>query len=672
MGWTPYDASTNLEVGTTHGGRPETIHKEPQMKTTNTLTSLAILKVNIDHGRDYLEYLRPFILQVLVDFRPTPVKVDVVQKHILDQFGLDIPARTIEIILKRISKGKYLEKKDKVYQIVGDLEDPRIAIKQSRAKRHIDSVISGLEDFSQGTVNPIRDYDTAVAAVCAFLARFDVACLRSYLRGTAIPRLGGWKNTDIVLVSDYIQFLQRTQPQRFDSFLILVQGHMLANALLCPDLQNLPKTYKQVIFYLDTPLLVQRLGVESESRQSASRELIDQVKNLGGRVATFDHSREELQNVLRGTANYLDSFDARGTIVREARKRGTTKSDLLLISESVDEKLREAGIVVDDTPGYNKNFQIDEGVFENVLQDEISYYNPGAKKYDINSVRSIYVLRGKKSPPSLEKAGAVLVTSNAAFAKAAWEYGKQHEAFKEVPSVITDFSLANLAWLKGPMGAPSIPKTQLLALSYGALEPSSVLLGKYLKEIDKLEEKGTITAKDHQLLRSSPIVWGELMHLTLGNDASLTEETVMQTLERLTMEIKKEESEKLEIEREEHRRTQIALDTQLKRNQKLISNQYWRCRRWAKFSARILSIVFGIVLVAGLLAGFGLRSANPIVAWVMVGGSIIVAVATLANLLVGSTVKDIHNWLRDRLEIWFLKRSAKSHRIDLSDFENID
>jgi hypothetical protein len=34
---------------------------------TNTLTSLAILKVQVNHNGDYLTYLEPFILQVLTD-----------------------------------------------------------------------------------------------------------------------------------------------------------------------------------------------------------------------------------------------------------------------------------------------------------------------------------------------------------------------------------------------------------------------------------------------------------------------------------------------------------------------------------------------------------------------------------------------------------------------------
>lgn len=643
------------------------------MKSTNTLTSLAILKVTIDRGRDYLDYLRPFILQVLVDHRPDPVKVEVVSEHIREQFGLEIPERTIEIVLKRISKRHRFKKQRVIYRITGDLPDPQITSKQNKARRHIEAIVRGLQEFSLDTPKPLSNYDDAISSICAFLARFDITCMRAYLRGTAIPQSEVDDEADIVLVGNYVQHLQQKDPEQFDKFQILVQGHMLANALLCPDLRNAPKTYKEVTFYLDTPLLIQRLGVESESRQSASHELIDLINKLGGRVATFAHSRQELQNVLQGAAAHLHSSDARGAIVREARKRGTTRSDLILIAESIDDKLKEYGIEVDDTPGYIEDFQIDEAVFEDVLQDEVSYYNPRAKNYDINSVRSIYALRKDKIAPSVEKAGAVLVTSNTAFAKAAWEYGKQHEAFQEVSSVITDFSLANMAWLKVPLGAPSIPRTQLIALSYGALEPSNVLLSKYMKEIDKLEEKGTITARDHQLLRSSPNVYNELMHLTLGNDASLTEETVVETLERVSSEIKKEESEKLAVEREEHNRTRTELDTQLDRNQKLISNQYWRCRRWANFWAYISSVGLGLVLVAAnVYARFELHLTNPIVAWAITGGSVLVAVMTLANLLFGSTVKGIHNWLKHRFEIWFLKRSAKSIGIDLSDFENID
>ena len=678
--------------------------------STTTLTSLAILKVNVDHNRDYLDYLQPFILQVLLDHKPDPITIRVVSDHIHAQFGLEIPERTVEIVLRRISKQRYLKREHGKYRITGDLPDPQITTKKNEAKRHIDAIIHGLQQFSQDTAKAISDPGDAVVAICAFLAEFDITCLRAYLRGTAIPQLEGSHRIDIVLVSNYIQHLQRTDPERFDSFQVLVQGHMLANALLCPDLHNAPKTYQNVTFYLDTPLLIQRLGSDGEAKRAAARELIALVSNLGGKVAAFSHSRDELRHVLHGAANFLERPDGRGTIVLEARKLGRTKSDLLLLAESIDDKLSEAGIEVEYTPRYIKDFQIDETAFEQVLKDEVSYYNPRAKEYDINSVRSIYVIRAKTPALTLEKARAVLVTSNAGFARAAWDYGKEYRSSQNVSSVITDFTLANMAWLKAPMGAPTVPTTQLLAVSYAALEPSGELLKKYLKEIDRLEGQGTISERDHQLLRSSPSVHSELMHLTLGEDAALTEETVTEALERVSNEIKKEESEKFAAEKEAHQRTQDALNSQRDRNQEAlerVSNEikkeesekfatekeahqrtqdalnsqrdrnqeimgrvYWRCYCRSRVMAWILSVVIGIMLLGGLSVPLGLGSTDPIFAWGIGIGSIIVALLTLTNLLFGSTVKGLHNWVENRCLTWLLKREAKTIGIDLNELIN--
>ena len=278
-----------------------------------------------------------------MDHRPDPVTSETVRDYIRSQFGLEIPGATVEVILRRFSKANILKKESGVYRITRELPDPQIARKQAAAERHIESVLHGLKRFSQGTINPIVEDDEAVIAISTFLAEFDIACLRAYLRGTAIPHIEDTHKTDIVLVSDYVRYLQQTDPERFNSFLILVQGHMLANALMCPDLQNAPRTYRNVTFYLDTPLLVRRLGAEGEMKQEAVRELITLLTHLGGKVAAFAHSREEVKGVLRGAANNLESPDARGPVVFEARKRRLKRSDLLLIIESIEDQFEEAG-----------------------------------------------------------------------------------------------------------------------------------------------------------------------------------------------------------------------------------------------------------------------------------------------------------------------------------------
>ena len=158
--------------------------------STNTITSLAMLKVNIDQGKDYLDYLRPFILQVLVEYNPAdPITDGVVSHSIREQFGIEIPRHVVQLVLRRIVKDHFIEKDGHVYRKTGRLPDPQIAPIQAEAERHIESVVEGLRIFSQDTGKPLSSDEEAVNAICSFLARFSISCLRTYLRGQPFQTL---------------------------------------------------------------------------------------------------------------------------------------------------------------------------------------------------------------------------------------------------------------------------------------------------------------------------------------------------------------------------------------------------------------------------------------------------------------------------------------------------
>lgn len=631
------------------------------MATTDTLTSLAMLKVNIDSGRDYLDYLQPFIFQVLADHKPESVTDEIVCSLILAQFGLVIPQRTIQIVLRRLSRKKILTRVNGMYQILGEIPDPGITTKKSNANRHIQAVIAGLLEFAKDNSHEtvITTEEDAVTAVCSFLSEFNISCLRAYLRDTTIPTIEGKEQVTNILISQYVLHLQRYDPERFDSFLIVLQGHMLANALLCPDLQYASRTYKGVTFYFDTPLLVPLLALEGNQKKDAIQGLIALLRELGATPATFTHCRDELDRVIKAAASNIDSPNGRRGIVVEARRNNISKSDLLLLTGKLDQLLLEAGIKIDSTPRYTKKFQIDETIFEQVIDDEYSYSNASAKECDINSVRSIYVLRANTVPLSIEKCKAIFVTSNAAFARAAYEYGRQYEESREVSSVITDFSLANLAWLKAPVGAPSIPRKELLAYSYAALQPSKTFLDKLLIEIDKLQGQGTISVEDHQFLRSSPVAQDELMELTLGQEVALTEETLTEALHRASNEIKKEESDKHRQEKEAHEETRRQLDAMRASSDALREKMYWRCVNNAKIFALLFSGAVVILLIIGTAAGYGLQSQHPIGGMLLLIGSSMLLVFGVANLFFGTSVITLHQEVEKRCLNFLLQQEAK-------------
>ena len=624
--------------------------------STATLTSLAMLKVTIDHGGDYLDYLRPFILQVLVDERPDPVTEGIVQEHIRTHFGLEIPEQVIQVVLKRISRNKLIKKKSGTYKIVGELSDPGISARKHDANKQIQEVIHDFIRFSQTTKKPITSNDIAEKAILVFLSQFNITCLKAYLRETALPSIND-DNSDTLnmLVSKYIIHLQKTSGEKFESFMVLVQGHMLANALMCPDLQSAPATYRKVTFYLDTPLLVPKLGLDGEMENRKVENLISLLKNLSGSLAIFSHTRDELVGVIRSSADHINDVDSPRNITREARRTGRTKSDLLLMAEKIDDYLIEAQIKIKQTPHFSPQFQIDEADFEEILDKHLMYQNPKTKEYDINSVRSIYTLREKETPTTIEKAKAILVTSNVPFARAAWEYGKSHhEVARDVSSVVNDFSLANMAWLKGPMGSSSLPEIETLAFSYAAFKPSEKLLGRFLTEVDRLGKQNIISPRDHQLLRgfSGKMIDEELMSLTLGDETALTSETITEIAERITQEISREATEKFDQEKMLHKKTQEELAEERTKSKKMQDQLYWRCDKKAKLWSGICAGLMILVVIVCVAYSTWWGFTNSIIDWGLV---FITTIVTICSLVFGESVMGI----RKKLKKYFLNKFRK-------------
>ena len=223
-----------------------------------------------------------------------------------------------------------------------------------------------------------------------------------------------------------------------------------------------------------------------------------------------------------------------------------------------------------------------------------------------------------------------------------------------------------MAWLKAPMGARDVPMTELLAFSYAALQPTKDLFEKYLREIEKLEKQGKITARDHQLLRSSHLAEAELMNLTLGEEDALSKQTITETLKRVTEEITKEESDKHREEQAAHEKTRKKLKKQRAIKKGVQERLYWRCRRQAAACAWFASAIIVALLIGGLAAGVGLRSGNPIIGGLLVVASGVLILLTLSNLVFGTSVRRLHERMKFHCLGWLTRRKAAETGLDLT------
>ena len=615
------------------------------MNISATLTSLAMLKVDIDVlHKDYLDYLVPFVVHVLKKKKPSVIDDRTTSEWIRDTFGLVIPATAVHLVLKRLTKKRLLEKSEGIYRVVRELPEHNIEVRQAEAKRHIDSVLNALMRFAREEHSLNLTSDETNELMLAFLAQFSVDCLRTYTRGTALPEVPIVKKSNWYIINAFVKHVHLEDLPLFESLIVIVKANMLANALICPDLDSFAVRFKKVTFYLDTPIILNLLNLHGENEQQTSLELIEIVRKLGGNIKIFQHTTDEVRKAITGTAEHIEDPDAWPTrVMCDTRRQGKTRSGLLMMLNRLDSEYQKLGIVIRNTPKYDESraFQIDEVELEADIDEEVQYYNPYAKKYDINSVRSIYALRKGVHPRRLEEAVAVFVTNNTNLAKAANKYAREHESLSEVEGVVTDFSLANVAWLKAPLGAPDLPKRELIATAYAALAPDSDLWGQYLEEIEKLEAQGEITVQDHELLRHTLLARDELMNLTLGAEEALTKETITEILKRVKAELVSEKEAALTKEksaRAEAEQESAYLKQELESRNKHL---YWVADTVGRYVATSAEMLLFIIIALVLAIPSGKLIPLPRFWGVVSVIAIAFPVLTILNLYTGVTVRQM-------------------------------
>lgn len=518
---------------------------------TETLTSLAMLRVQIDRGSDYFDYLVPFVSHVIrIDSQKTFTPHGI-QKALLKEFGIKMPQHTITKVAKRIAKRTHaIVLQDGVFKVLKEIRVTGFEADRAKARQRQVMVVASLMKFAKTRFDLNWDENVSQAAILKFLHSFSVECLKAYSAGTALPSVKcDDKSTDYV-ISVFLQDSYRSSAEVFDSFLVILRGNMLANALLCEDLQSLEKKYDSVTFYLDTPFMMHVLGFWGDAAKKAADELLNLLLQLRAKLCIFNHTAVEIRNVIKHAAGELEnpSHSPHG-MVRSLRRDGFRPVDLWTIEQELPDLLKRYGIGIEPAPPYIEKYNIGENDLRGVIDKEMNYGNERAEANDVNSIRSIYALRKDKIPARIEDAAAMLITTNNALVRAAYTYSQKHENGLEVPAVIQDYTLANTAWLKAPLAAPDLPKFELMAHCYAAMSPPSETWERFSAEIDLLLMSGKITTEQHALLRHKANVSEDLMEVTLGIEDRVTSDNIHDILGRAEKRLKAGYAEEVDAEK---------------------------------------------------------------------------------------------------------------------------
>jgi len=104
---------------------------------------------------------------------------------------------------------------------------------------------------------------------------------------------------------------------------------------------------------------------------------------------------------------------------------------------------------------------------------------------------------------------------------------------------MVDHELAALVWIKEPGRSPDLPKRQIIADCYAALDPSDAYWAKVTKEITSLRASNRLSEEDVAILMGSHEAQRSIMEVTLGDPRRINEQSLHQAVDKAYAVIKR-------------------------------------------------------------------------------------------------------------------------------------
>jgi len=528
------------------------------------LTSLAILKVNWDERRqDYLDNFIPFVEECLRRSEADEVSSKKMQSELKELVGFEIPQGVVRTLLRRL-QGEGIRKIDNTYYRDADaLNSEPLSSKSEDFQRETAALVEKLLTFSRESWEISWTEQEAEELLLDFVSRIAAPLLHARRFGDRTLDFNGNQEQADYIISAFVKRCLEKDPEGFEYLETIAKGAMMTNVVYYENPNIATEKLNDVAFYLDTPFLLDALGVNGDSLKEARMELINLLREAGAELYVFRDTVSEMRGVIDTEAKRSKSERKRripttGNPIRLS----LSSSDLRVLSESLVDRLQGMRIRVKEKPDFAD--WIDRRVDEGKLQDRLieAGYNenkPTTLRHDVQAALAVFRLRKGQTPGRIENCTAAFVTTNPKLAYETTNFFADQlgNGARDAPPCLLNDDLATRVWLKMPNEAANLPRKQLLAHSYAALLPDDAMLDKYLQKVDEMREEGQVDEEEYMHLRSLKDVGHVVADVSLNEDRAFTEADVEEIRRRKNEEVQARavEAEK-RAERAEEKRKQ--------------------------------------------------------------------------------------------------------------------
>jgi hypothetical protein len=284
------------------------------------------------------------------------------------------------------------------------------------------------------------------------------------------------------LVSEYLLELQNSDPAAFERLSDVAFANMAAEAITCfVEPPDQARTLSTVTVYLDTPLILDILGVNDEYAEYGT-ELLSLLKQAGVRVAALDHCISEAESVVTARLSHLRSGFNSLTMDWGV----SSKPDLLAaLRGQIANHVSTRGIHVERDPELleQKRFEKALGTLQAFVTARMAAWkNTEAKSYDERSILSLVCVRDSTTPARhLYDAHLLMLSRNTplvSIANGAWigwlkdTTTHSHNTIESwAPIAMTDKQFAGYLWMRSGGSGEKLPRARLMAHCSAAIRP---------------------------------------------------------------------------------------------------------------------------------------------------------------------------------------------------------
>lgn len=524
----------------------------------------------------------------------------------------------------------------------------------------IEDIAEEIRQFAQEVHNMPLTKEQVLEGLINFFERYggDIVIEQKDIKDFAVIKYKMKTTSQKIryVISEYIVRKEEEDSDRFNVILQFAVGNMVASAVSMQDFTERNASLKDLVIYLDAPVIFNILKLSGDVPYELSKDLIERLRKLNCRLVIGSSHYSEIVGSINYAIGLLKEehpdLTKANRIYFNAIERGLSDKDLEAILQSVDDTVQQHGIETLSLPIKEAGFSdIKEGNLRKIIIDAYSdngkipvpQYRKQSISRDAKVIYHVLMLRSGRMGLKLNDAGAMLVSNNMMLCNAVY-LALQGKSSSRFPPVILTENLSTIIWANSSERNVDLHKKQLINECLSSLRVRADMLRRFYKDIKSKHAKHAISDQAYLDVITSDLTQQMFAEQTFNDHSMYTDEVAMDIVRRVNEIERMKAQEDVEKSRQEESESSQRLDG-------INSSFMGKSISYANRITNLAGIALGILLICN---SYGLFK--------HLSGFFLIAEVVIFVLFAGWAAWNWLGWIPSHKKVWIWLAEGKYQR----------